>query len=59
MGIDTKPRGVIHFGEFQMEAAGGELCRQGTRLKLQDQPLLILRILIERPGEIVTREEKP
>jgi TolB-like protein/Tfp pilus assembly protein PilF len=57
MGIDTKPRGVIHFGEFQMDAAGGELCRQGTRLKLQDQPLLILRILIERPGEIVTREE--
>jgi TolB-like protein/Tfp pilus assembly protein PilF len=57
MGIDPKPRSVIHFGEFQLDAAGGELCRQGARLKLQDQPLLILRILIEHPGEIITREE--
>jgi TolB-like protein/Flp pilus assembly protein TadD len=57
MGIDARPRGAIHFGEFELDAAGGELYRQGTKLRLQDQPLQILRILIERAGEIVTREE--
>ncbi len=40
----------IHFGEFGLNTAGGELYRQGTKLRLQDQPLQILRILIERPG---------
>jgi hypothetical protein len=50
MGNDAKPRGVIHCGEFGPDTAGGELYRQGTKLRLQDQPLQILRILIERPG---------
>src|ERR1700738_4637164 len=35
----------------------GIITRQGTRLKLQDQPFRILTILLQRPGEIVTREE--
>src|SRR5438105_4190980 len=52
-----KARGVIHFGEFELAAAAGNLYRNGTKLKLQDQPLQILQILLRRPGEVVTREE--
>jgi TolB-like protein/Tfp pilus assembly protein PilF len=48
---------VIHFGEFELDDFAGELRRQGTKLRLQDQPLQILHILLQRPGEIVSREE--
>jgi TolB-like protein len=47
---------VVHFGDFELNAAG-ELYRHGTRLRLQDQPSQILQVLLQRPGEIVTREE--
>jgi TolB-like protein/Flp pilus assembly protein TadD len=57
MESPAKTRGVINFGEFELDAAAGELRRQGSRLRLQDQPLQILQILIQRPGEIVSREE--
>ena len=40
-----------------MDLVHGIITRQGTRLKLQDQPFRILTMLIQRPGEIVTREE--
>src|ERR1700756_3337156 len=53
----TKVRRVIHFGEFELDDFARELRRQGTRLRLQDQPLQLLQILLQRPGEIVTREE--
>jgi DNA-binding winged helix-turn-helix (wHTH) protein len=35
----------------------GELRKQGVRIKLQDQPFAVLRLLIDRPGEIVTRDQ--
>lgn len=57
MGTAAKPPRVIHFGEFALDAAAGELRLQGTKLKLQDQPLQILEILVQRPGEIIAREE--
>ncbi len=57
MGTAAKPPRVIHFGEFELDAAAGELRLRGTKLKLQDQPLQILEILIQRPGEIIAREE--
>ena len=47
---------TTQFGEFELTGAG-ELYRQGTRLKLQDQPFQILQILLQARGEIVTREE--
>jgi TolB-like protein/Flp pilus assembly protein TadD len=53
----AKVRRVIHFGEFELDDFARELRRQGTRLRLQDQPLQLLQILLQRPGEIVTREE--
>ena len=50
-------REVIRFNLFNWPAPAGELRKQGVRIKLQDQPLQILQVLLERPGELVTREE--
>src|ERR1700751_1948633 len=50
-------RPLIHFGEFELDIAARELRCQGSKLRLQDQPLQILQILLQRPGEIVAREE--
>ena len=47
----------IRFGPFELDATAGELCHTGEKVKLQDQPSQILQILIERPGQLVTREE--
>jgi Tol biopolymer transport system component/DNA-binding winged helix-turn-helix (wHTH) protein len=57
MGDSTiRPR-VYRFGLFELSVEAGELRKNGVRLKLQDQPLQILCALLERPGEIVTREQ--
>lgn len=48
---------VIHFSVFQADLRAGELRRNGSKVKLQEQPFQILAMLLERPGEIVTREE--
>jgi Tol biopolymer transport system component/DNA-binding winged helix-turn-helix (wHTH) protein len=48
---------VVRFGLFELDLAAGELKRQGRKIKLQDQPLQVLELLLRRPGEIVTREE--
>jgi len=48
---------VYRFGLFQVDPEGGKLQRQGVPVRLQDQPLRVLFLLLERPGEIVTREE--
>jgi len=47
----------IRFGIFELDTQSGELRKAGTRIKLQDQPLKVLIALLERPGEVVTREE--
>jgi len=57
MSIIAKVRPGIRFGEFEFNIAAGELRRSGSRLRLQDQPLQILQILVQRPSEIVSREE--
>jgi eukaryotic-like serine/threonine-protein kinase len=48
---------VLHFGVFELDLAAGELRKAGSRLRVQKQPFEILRILVQRPGEIITREE--
>ena len=48
---------VISFAEFRVDLRAGELRRNGTRIKLQNQPFQILTMLLERPGDIVTRDE--
>src|ERR1700741_3802493 len=48
---------TIQFGVFEVDFRAGELRRRGGKVKLQEQPLQILQILLESPGEVVTREE--
>src|ERR1700736_652218 len=48
---------IIQFGVFEVDQRAGELRRNGARVKLQEQPFQILSLLLERPGEEVTREE--
>lgn len=45
------------FGLFEADLSSGELYRHGRRIALQEQPFRILAMLLERPGEVVTREE--
>src|ERR1700757_2666907 len=48
---------VIRFGVFEADLAASELRKSGVRIRLQDQPFQILTLLLERPGEVVSREE--
>jgi DNA-binding winged helix-turn-helix (wHTH) protein len=47
----------IRFGAFELDRQTAELYKNGTKLKLQGQPIAVLALLLERPGELVTREE--
>jgi DNA-binding winged helix-turn-helix (wHTH) protein/TolB-like protein len=51
------PAKVFRFGLFEADAAQNALTRKGVPVKIQDQPFRVLAMLLERPGEIVTREE--
>jgi TolB-like protein/DNA-binding winged helix-turn-helix (wHTH) protein len=53
---DTQPR-LLRFGVFEVDLRTGELRKQGLKVKLHGQPFQILALLLERPGEPVTREE--
>jgi len=48
---------ILRFGAYEADPATGELRKSGMRVRLQDQPFAVLMILLERPGELVTREE--
>ena len=48
---------VLRFGAFEVDARAHELRKQGLRVRLQDQPFQILRILVEHAGEIVSRDD--
>ncbi len=48
---------TYRFGKFQVDPREHELRRDGTRIKIQEQSFLVLVTLLERPGELVTREE--
>jgi Tol biopolymer transport system component/DNA-binding winged helix-turn-helix (wHTH) protein len=54
---EVQPVLAVRFGLFDVDMIHGVITRQGTRLRLQDQPFRILTILLQRPGEIVSREE--
>jgi serine/threonine protein kinase len=51
------PSRVISFGDFTVDPKAGELRKHGLKIKLQEQPFQILVMLLEHPGEVVTREE--
>src|SRR6204780_327861 len=48
---------TIRFGEFEADLHAGEIRKSGSRIKPQDQPFRVLQILLEHPGDLVTREE--
>jgi len=54
---DTAPAPRYRFGAFEADAATGELRRQGIRVKLNAQPFQVLLLLLDRRGELVTRDE--
>src|SRR4029453_2819705 len=48
---------VVRFGPFQLDLRTGELRKAGARINLPEQPLQVLKALLDRPGDLVTREE--
>jgi len=54
-GPQPAPR--YRFGIFEVDAATGELRRQGLRVRLNTQPFQVLLMLLDRPGQLLTREE--
>jgi TolB-like protein/DNA-binding winged helix-turn-helix (wHTH) protein/Tfp pilus assembly protein PilF len=56
MAVGVQPR-TVTFGEFTADLRLRELRRNGIRLKLRGQPFAVLALLVERSGELVTREE--
>lgn len=53
----NSPAGVVRFGPFELDVRAGELTKRGRKILLQEQPFQILLMLLERPGDVVLREE--
>lgn len=57
MGDPLNGHSRLSFGLFEADPSSGELYRRGRKISLQEQPFRVLAMLLERPGELVTREE--
>src|SRR6478736_7428193 len=57
MSLPSKLPQILRFGVFQIDLRAGELHKNGVKLKLQEQPFQVLCLLLEDPGEMVSREE--
>jgi DNA-binding winged helix-turn-helix (wHTH) protein len=57
MALDVRFRSILRFGVYEVDVRAGELRKQGVRIKLQEQPFHVLTVLLQRPGEVLTREE--
>src|SRR5215831_13746266 len=58
IGMEAAPSvSAVFFGPFKLDLRAGELHKNGRRIRLQEQPFQILKMLVERSGEVVTREE--
>ncbi len=55
--LETDAKQVIRFATFEVDPHAGELRKDGSRVKLQEQPFQVLLALLERPGDVVTRAE--
>jgi DNA-binding winged helix-turn-helix (wHTH) protein len=51
------PGRITRFGVFELDLAAGELRKSGAKLRLQEQPFQVLAFLLERAGDVVTRDE--
>jgi DNA-binding winged helix-turn-helix (wHTH) protein len=56
-GTELSPARVLRFGVFQVNLSARELRKHGVRIRLPGQPFCVLAILLERPGQVVSREE--
>jgi TolB-like protein/DNA-binding winged helix-turn-helix (wHTH) protein/Flp pilus assembly protein TadD len=52
-----RPTSVVRFGTYEVSLQSGEVRKAGLRIKVQQQPMKLLEILLEHPGEVVTREQ--
>ena len=57
MGDSNSSRGVLRFGVFEADLDAGELRNGGTKIRMQEQPFQVLGVLLQRAGELVSREE--
>jgi eukaryotic-like serine/threonine-protein kinase len=57
MASPAGQRNIFRFGLFEADPNSGDLLKQGQHVRLQDQPFRMLILILERPGEVVTREE--
>src|ERR1700722_721796 len=57
MSQSSPPSPFVRFAQFELDSRAGELRKDSRRIKVQEQPLQILAMLLEHPGEVVTREE--
>src|SRR5690349_11835294 len=56
--LSATPRSErVRFGNFEVDFRTGELRKNGLRIKLHSQPLAVLEMLLQTPGEVVTREQ--
>jgi TolB-like protein/Tfp pilus assembly protein PilF len=57
MEVGHGAQSTVRFGVFELNLRAGELRKRGVKIRLQEQPLQILQLLLQHPGEVVTREE--
>ena len=57
MPEESPSAGLVRFGVFELDRRSGELRKAGVRVSLQEQALQVLTLLLERPGDLVTRDE--
>ncbi|HZR64888.1 MAG TPA: winged helix-turn-helix domain-containing protein [Terriglobales bacterium] len=57
MGESAQTVSPVRFGVFELDSRAGELRKGGIKVKLEGKPFQVLSILLERPGEVITREE--
>ena len=57
MALEAQASAILRFGVFEVDVRAGEVHKQGARIKLQERPFHVLTVLLQRPGEVVTREE--
>jgi DNA-binding winged helix-turn-helix (wHTH) protein len=58
--MSERPSSKVHvyrFGAYELDGVTGELKSADNKVQLQDQPLQVLLVLLEHPGELVTREQ--
>ena len=55
--ITVHPSPTFQFGPFEVDTDAGELRRHGLRIKLQEQPFQVLVLLLQHPGEVITRDD--